>query len=178
MSEYRVTSRYAKSLITLAQEQEVLEEVYADIRSFNDICQANRDFVLMLKNPVIRKEKKDQVIKKLFSGRVSKVTYSFFEIMLKKNREKFLPETAVEFKNQYNVLNKIGMAKVTTVLPLDQTLRDEFKRLVKEFTACKEVELEEITDEALVGGFVLTMGDRQMDESLKGKLKELELKFS
>ena len=178
MSEYRVTSRYAKSLITLAQEQGVLEEVYADIRSFYTICQANRDFVLMLKNPVIRKEKKSQIIQKLFSGRVNKVTYSFFEIMLRKHREKYLPETAVEFKNQYNVLNKIGMAKVTTVLPLDQTLRDEFKRLVKEFTASKEVELEEITDEELVGGFVLTLGDRQMDESLKGKLKELALKFS
>ena len=178
MSQHRVTSRYAKSLITLAQEQGVLEEVYADVRSFTEICQNNRDFTLMLKNPVIRKEKKHQIIKTLFSGRVNKVTYAFYEIMLRKNREKYLPETAIEFKNQYNVLNEIGMAKVTTVFPLDQSLRDEFKRLVKEFTGNKEVELEETIDKALVGGFVLTLGDRQMDESLKGKLKELELKFS
>ena len=178
MSEHRVTSRYAKSLLTLAQDQDVLEEVNTDIRNFAEICKSNRDFTLMLKNPVIRKEKKAQILEELFSQSAHPVTYSFFKIMVRKNREKFLPETAIEFKNQYNNLKEIGMAKVTTVFPLDQSLREEFKRLIKDFTGKKDVELEEETDKDLVGGFVLNLGDKQMDESLKGKLTELKLKFS
>jgi len=159
-------------------EQGMLEEVYQDIIDFTKICKQSRDFTLMLKNPVIRNDKKRQILKELFFNRVNKVTYAFFEIMIRKNRGKYLPETAVAFKHQYNAVHEIGMAKVTTVFPLDEDLRNEFKRLIKSFTGKRQIELEEVTNKDLVGGFVLNLGDRQMDESLKGKLNELKLKFS
>ncbi|UYN88631.1 MAG: F0F1 ATP synthase subunit delta, partial [Cyclobacteriaceae bacterium] len=38
--------------------------------------------------------------------------------------------------------------------------------------------LEEKIDADMIGGFVLTVGDRQVDASLKSKLKALKLKFS
>jgi F-type H+-transporting ATPase subunit delta len=178
MSEYRVTYRYARSLITLAHEQGVLEEVTEDMQKFVEICKSNRDFTLMLKNPVIRKEKKSQILKVLFEERVNQLTYSFFDIIVKKSREKFLPEIAVEYRNQYNDLMEIAMAKVTTVFALDESLREEFNGLIKRLTDKSQVELEENINKDLIGGFVLNLGDRQMDESLRGKLKELELKFS
>jgi F-type H+-transporting ATPase subunit delta len=90
----------------------------------------------------------------------------------------FLPAIADEFHRQYNVLRGISMAKVTTVFPLDETLRNEFKNLIGTYTGATEVELEEVVDDDLIGGYLLKLEGKQVDESLKGKLKELSLKFA
>jgi F-type H+-transporting ATPase subunit delta len=70
------------------------------------------------------------------------------------------------------------MAKVATVFPLDDSLRDEFKHLIGQFTGQRAVELEEEINEELIGGYVLKLDGKQLDESLRGKLNELKLKFS
>ncbi len=178
MSEYRVASRYSKSLITLAQELDILEEVRQDILLFADLCRENRDFVLMLKNPVISNEKKFGVIETLLKDRIHPVTLSFFRIIIQKNREMFLPAIAEELRHQYNALKGISMAKVYTVFPLDETLRQKFKSMVLDYTGKKEVQLQEEVDKDLIGGYLLKVEGKQVDESLKGKLKELTLKFS
>lgn len=178
MSEHRVTTRYAKSLLTLSQDQGVLEKVNEDIRLFSEVCKTTREFTLMLKNPIISQEKKSKVLEEIFEGKIHKITAAFFDIIMRKNREMFLPGIARDFQYQYNVLHGISMAEVTTVFPLDESLRNQFRNLISRITDKPGVELEEETDENLVGGFVLRLGDRQMDQSLKGKLKELELKFS
>lgn len=58
MSEIKVASRYAKSLIDLAQEQDSLEPIKNDIELFIDICQANPTLRAILKNPIISPDKK------------------------------------------------------------------------------------------------------------------------
>ena len=178
MSEYRVSSRYAKSLITLAQEQGILEEVRQDILLFIDVCRKNRDFVMMLKNPVISNDKKNGIIQALFEGRINPITLSFFRIIIQKNREMLLPSIAEELRHQYNDLRGISMAKVSTVFPLDESLREEFKSVVRAYTGKKEVQLQEEVDEDLIGGYLLKVEGKQVDETLRGKLKELSLKFS
>ncbi|HRG11446.1 MAG TPA: F0F1 ATP synthase subunit delta, partial [Cyclobacteriaceae bacterium] len=77
-----------------------------------------------------------------------------------------------------NDFKGIGKASVTTTQPLDAKLRSEIELLVKELSHKKEVELEEKVDKDMIGGFVLNVGDRQIDASVKSKLKALKLKFS
>lgn len=178
MSEYRVASRYAKSLISLAQEQGLLEEVHEDMQLFSGICEENRDFTLMLKNPIISNDIKSKILREIFYGKVNAITSSFFDIITRKNREMLLPAITREFHLQYNIIHKIGMAKVTTVFALDDSLRADFKHLIGQFTGKKEVELEEEIDDQLIGGYVLRLGGKQINESLRSKLKELKLKFS
>ena len=178
MSEYRVASRYAKSLTTLAQEKGILDEIHQDMLSFLNICKENREFVLMLKNPIISNDKKSGILKTLFEGKVHQMTMSFFGIITQKNREMLLPLIAEEFHQQYNAIRGIRMAEVTTVFPLDESLRNEFKNLIASYTGATKVELEEIVDEDLIGGYLLKLEGKQVDESLKGKLKELSLKFA
>ncbi len=106
MADSRVASRYVKSLLSLAVEQGVVEAVHADMQFFNKVCHSNRDFVLMLKSPIIRHEKKKEILNKLFSGRVHALTMSIIEILTKKNREPLLPSIATEFHNAYNVIQR------------------------------------------------------------------------
>jgi len=89
-----------------------------------------------------------------------------------------LVSIAKEFHNAYNVYKGIGKATVVTAVPLDSSLRAEFEKLVKGYSDKKQVELIEKVDPDMIGGFVLNIGDRQIDASIKSKIKTLKLKFS
>lgn len=177
MADLRAASRYVKSLLGLAVEKNALDAVHADMEMFSRICQENRPFVMMLKSPVIRHEKKRAVLEKLFSTRVNPLTMAIVDILTRKNREGLLPAIASEFHNAYNEFKGVGKATLTTTLPIDKTLRDSIEAIVKKLSDKKFVELEEKLDKDLIGGFILNVGDRQIDASVKGKLRAIEMKF-
>ena len=175
--ENRASHRYAKALIELASEKGVLEEVHSDMLAFSQICQQNRDFELMLKSPIVQHYKKMSILESLFKGKVHPVSFSIFEIITRKNREELLPEIAESFHQQYNDSKNIQTAQVTTTFALDETQRTHFRKMVEHATG-KQVELHEKIDPSLIGGYVLQIGDRQADESVKNQLRKLKLEFS
>lgn len=178
MADIRVASRYVKSLLGLAVEQGVLEQVNADMQLFAKVCDENRAFALMLKSPVIRHDKKKEILNKLFQGKVNKLTMTILDIITTKNREPLLPAIAKEFHNAYNLYKGIGKASVTTAVPLDSKLRSEIEEIVKKLNGKKDIELVEKIDQSIIGGFVLNVGDKQIDASIESKLKGLKFKFS
>ncbi len=178
MADLRVASRYVKSLLGLAVEQGVLEQVHQDMLLFSKVCDENHDFLSMLRSPVIRHEKKREVLDRIFSAKVNKLTMAIIDILTKKNREPLLPTIAKEFHNAYNQFNGIGKAYVTTTISMDSQLRSEIESIVKKLSAKSSVELHEKVDSSLIGGFILNVGDQQIDASIKSKLKALSLRFS
>lgn len=174
--ESRAAHRYAKALLELAQEQGVLEQVNQDLLLFKQVCDENRGVFLMLQSPVVPHYRKMNVLREIFQQRVHPVTYSIFEIITRKNREKILYAVAVSFHEQYNVQKNIQVAHVITTFPLDEPMRNQFLRLTEETTG-KKIELEEKVDPNLIGGYILRVGDRQIDESIKGKLQKLQYDF-
>lgn len=178
MADLRAASRYVKSLLGLAVEQNALEQVHADMQLFAKVCEENRPFELLLRNPIIKHDKKRAILEQIFKGKVSPLTMSIFDIITRKNREPLLPAIASEFHNAYNDYKGIGKAVITTAVPIDAKLKAEFEKIVKELSDKKQVELIEEVDKDMIGGFVLEVGDRQIDASIKNKLKALKVKFS
>lgn len=177
MASARVASRYVKSLLGLAVEKNALEEVHADMLSFSRTCDQNMQFVLMLRSPIIRHEKKKAVMEKMFKGRVHPLTMAFIDILTRKYREPLLPLIASEFHVAYNEFKGIGKASVTTAVGIDAALRTEVERMVRTLSQRTTIELDEKVDASLIGGFVLNVGDRQIDASIKNKLKSLKVKL-
>jgi F-type H+-transporting ATPase subunit delta len=178
MVDSRATSRYVKSLLSLAVERNGLEAVHADMLMFSKVVEENRPFELMLKNPIIKHEKKRDILEKVFAGRVHPLTMAIFDILTRKNREPLLPAIAKEFHTAYNIHKGIGKATITSAVPLDAELRSEFENIVKKLSTTDKVELIEKVDKDIIGGFVLNVGDRQVDASIKNKLKALKVEFS
>lgn len=177
MSVHRIAHRYAKPLLELAEEHKVLKAVHTDMADFAKLCADNREFLLMLKSPVIPHLKKGEILHKIFDGKVNKLTLAIFDIITRKNREIYLAEIADEFVLLYK--QKMGMldCTVTTTFPLDSKLRSSFQKMVKDVTG-KEAILTEEVDKDILGGYVLRMGDRQLDASVSAALKEIKLKFN
>lgn len=178
MVDSKAVSRYVKSLLGLAIEQKVLEEVHKDMLLFAKVVAENHNFALMLRSPVIAHDKKNDILAKIFKGKVNGLTMAFFDIITRKNREPLLPGIAREFHNAYNEHKGITKATVTSAVPLDSKLRSDFENLVRKYGEKKDVELVEKVDPEMIGGFVLNVGDRQIDASIKNKIKALKVKFS
>ncbi|MCE6991591.1 ATP synthase F1 subunit delta [Dyadobacter sp. CY323] len=177
MSVSIVAARYAKSLIDLAKEQNVLEAVYQDMLLFKDTADSNRGLMLALKSPVVRHEKKAGILKSLFEARVNPISFAIFLIISRKNRESILDEIAAEFIKAYNLNQGIQKATVVTTTPLTEELRQQFNEMVVSATG-KKVQLAEKIDPNLIGGYVLTIEDRQVDASLRSRLNELKLQLT
>jgi F-type H+-transporting ATPase subunit delta len=177
MSYAGAASRYVKSLLDLAVEKGVLEEVHNDMQMFSGICSSNREFALMLKNPIIRHDKKRDILEAIFKGKVNPLTMAILDILTRKNREPILPAIATEFHRAYNVHMGIEAATITTAVPLDNELREEIISIVKKIGAKDSVELVEKIDSEMIGGFVLNIRDKQVDASIKNRLKALKLQF-
>ncbi|MCK8491167.1 ATP synthase F1 subunit delta [Spirosoma sp. RP8] len=177
MAVATVAARYAKSLLDLAQEQGITETLYKDMQLFKQTVDQSRPLLLMLKNPIVRSEKKTAVLKAAFEERLNPVTMSFLQIITKKNREPIMDAIAEEFIRQYDRLKGVERASIITTVPLTDALREQFKAMVLKTTGGKLVELEERIDPKLIGGYILRVGDQQIDGSIRNQLNELRLQF-
>jgi F-type H+-transporting ATPase subunit delta len=178
MADGKAVSRYVKSLLNLAVERGVLDEVHADMQAFEKVLNENRPLLVALRSPIIKHDKKKNVLEALFRGRFNDLTLSFFRIITEKNRERILPMMAAEFHNAYNEHQGIGKASVVTAVPLPDDLRQEVVSLAKKMVGRSRVELKEKVDPEIIGGFILNAGSQQIDSSIRHQLKVLQLNFS
>lgn len=176
MSEIQVASRYAKSLIDLAEEQNALDAIKDDITSFVAVLRSNTQLQAILKNPIIGPDKKQAILGELFSKSFHQVVMAFFNIVVSKGRSEILYATAKEFLQEYNRRKGIIKATVTSASPLTDESWNELVQIVTEATG-KEVVLENTVNQDLIGGFVLKVGDRQFDASIASSLAKLKKEF-
>jgi F-type H+-transporting ATPase subunit delta len=176
MKETRVAIRYAKSLLSLAKEQGVLEEVKNDMDLVSQTCADNKDFELLLKSPIVKGDKKLAILNAVLENQVNQMTLAFVEIITKKGRESVLAEIAESFINQYRSDKNITTALIKTAVPMTDELRTQIQELIKQ-SAKGEVELVEEVDAELVGGFVLRISDQQVNTSIQNQLHKLKREF-
>ncbi|REJ80910.1 MAG: ATP synthase F1 subunit delta [Bacteroidetes bacterium] len=177
MIETQVAKRYAKSLLDLAKEKGNIDDVNRDMQLFSSTCANSRELSLLLSNPIIKSDTKLEVLRKLFSEKMNKLSIAFFEIVTKKGREKYLENIAKEYSEQFKLFKGIRTAEITTAIGLDENLRAAVYKLVRENTN-SDVELNEKVDRNLIGGFILRMGDKQYDASISSELRKLAREFS
>ncbi len=174
MSEIKVAIRYAKSLLEESVKRSKEETIKSDIDLFTETVKSSRDLRIVLSNPIIGFDKKSEVLKKVFKGKVDDLTLNFFQLVCKKGRAANLSTIAKEFEAQYNAYKNINKASITTAIELDDSLKIQFAKIIEEGFG-KKVDLSEKVDEDLIGGFILRMNDRQIDESIRQKLNQLKL---
>jgi F-type H+-transporting ATPase subunit delta len=172
-----LAGRYAKSLLTLAIEQNQLESAYSDMQFLQAVSKANREFVVVLKSPIIRPEKKEAIIDGVTKGHVSELTSSFIKLLIRKGRETNLPEITKAFIEQYKEHEQIHTIKLITASPVSEEVKQDIVNRVKSQANIKNIELDSSVDEDLIGGFVLQMGDQLVDASIAYDLNVIRKQF-
>lgn len=169
-----VASRYAKSLIDLAVENKQLEETRKDVQLIKQVCDQNHEFIVLLNSPVVKTDKKLEIFNSIFGGKVSKLTLSFLNLLATKRREAYIPEIATAFDEQFKAKKNITTAVITTATGLDAKVKTQVLEIVKKQAGSGEVELVEKVDASILGGFVLSIADKQLDQSVKRNLNDLK----
>ncbi|ASU32860.1 ATP synthase F1 subunit delta [Mucilaginibacter xinganensis] len=177
MSELTVAARYAKSIIDLAREQNLVEPVKGDMELFLRTLKANPELRAVLANPIVSHSKKVKILEEIFASKVNKVTLAFFKLMVNKGRGEVLYTTAGEYVNLYDIKNNIIHASVVSATALSEANK---QTMIADIIAATggTVKLETKVDANLIGGFVLTVGDRQIDTSIASDLHKLKKEFA
>lgn len=173
-----VAYRYARSLMELAQEKGVLAGVHEDMRLVADACAANRDLVLLLKSPVVKADTKEKILHKVFVGKVGQLTATFMDILVRKGRERLLPDVAHAFSSLYKVYKGIVIAEVGSAVPLSDSVRAKVRALAVKQHPGKTIELVEKVDAELIGGVSVRIGDELYDGTVSRRLNDLRRNFS
>lgn len=177
MSALRLSTRYAKAIISLAQEQNKLDVIYKDMEFLTESIAAVRELELVFKSPVIKSDKKQKIFNEIFSGKIDKLTENFIEIMTRKGREAYLVDVAKAYISQYNDINKITPVIIKSATGLGDEIVDELLSKLRELTKLEKTTVEQEVDPSLIGGFVLRYEDKLYDASLSGKINDIKLLF-
>lgn len=169
----RIATIYAKSLLQLATAQEILLRVHADMQGIVQTCADSPDLLTVLKCPTFQHDQKDALLQALFQDKVHPLTSKFLSLVVHKQRAVLLPTIARVFLAQYNRQQGIQTAHVATSAPLSDTVIQQLQNLVQQIAPCQEVALTQHIDPTLVGGYVLQVEDKRLDQSLRRKLKTL-----
>ncbi len=173
----RLAGRYAKSLIDLSIERGELENVYNDMQYLQAISTGNRDFVNILRSPVISSDKKQSILESVTQGKIGELTTLFNRLLVRKGREANLPEIAKAFIEQYKEKRQIHGVRLTTAAPISDSVKQDIVEKVKTQTGIKNIELTALVDEDLIGGFVLQVGDTLIDASISYDLNAIKKQF-
>ena len=177
MPNPRLATRYAKSLIDLANEKGQLEAVYKDMKYLQAVCKKSRDFVVLLRSPVIKPGKKIAIAEAVTKGNISEITAAFNRLLINKGRESNLPEIINSFVDQYNRQNGIHTVKLTTAIPVSDEVKNHIIGRVKSQTKISNIQVESAVDEEILGGFLLEMDDILIDASIAHDLKKVKAQF-
>lgn len=177
MSNPKIADRYAKSLIDLSSERNQLDLVRTDMLYIQALCKASREFLNMLRSPIIKADQKEKILVAVINEKVSELTAVFSNLLVRKGRERDLPEIANAFISQYNALKGIHQVKLTTAVPVSEELRKSIEANVQKANNFTTVELETAVNEKLIGGFVLAFNNKQVDASIAFDLREIKKQF-
>ena len=175
MAGTRAAIRYAKALLSLAQDQKVAEAVNEDMVLIKDTVTQNKDLRAVLRSPVIKPSVKKATVKEIFVN-THTVTQGLVDLLVNNNRIDQLGEVAQKYIALFELQKGKETAVVTTAVPLSAELEAKILKKVKELTG-SDVTLENKIDESIIGGFILRVGDLQYNTSIAGKLNNLKREF-
>ena len=177
MPNPRLATRYAKSILDLAVERGQLEQVYSDMLYLQQLTKMSRDFLNLLRSPVVPTDKKLAVVETVTGKNISELTSGFTKLLINKGREGELPEVITAFVNQYKAKKGIYIVKLTTAIPVSEDLKNSIINQVKQTSDMKNIELESKVDPGIIGGFVLQAGDKLIDASISYDLQTISRQF-
>jgi F-type H+-transporting ATPase subunit delta len=176
MKNSRLYSRYAKALFDLASEQNLTEKVFADMQLVHHTIETNRSLALMLQSPIIKIDKKKNILKEIFSNSISELTQKYLDIISSKRRDSSIMGIASGYLDLYDEFKGIKKVVLRTAFAMKEADKERIKQLLKTQTGFT-IELKEIIEPGLIGGFILTLDDKQYDASLLKQIKQLHKQF-
>lgn len=172
MKSAKSAARYAKALLELAIEKNSLTAVESNVNAIIRAGEETGDFSMFLNSPLITGTKKLSILTTLFSD-FENVTMDFLALVTKNGRESQIIAIAQSFNAQLKDHRGIIPVSIVSARKLEEATRKKIVAQIQK-TVSGTLELTESVDESLIGGFIVRMGDKQIDASVLNQLARLK----
>lgn len=176
MTGSRAAIRYAKAILEMAQASGTAGQVSEDMALIASTIKDNKELNDFINNPTIKGEIKESALKEVFAG-AQNLTQGLFQLLRENKRFDIVAQIATQYNTQFDVINGIEVATVTTALPLTAELETKVLDKIKEFSD-KKITIKNIVDPAIIGGFIIRIGDKQFNASIASRLLTLKRELS
>ncbi|MCE2698751.1 MAG: ATP synthase F1 subunit delta [Nostocales cyanobacterium LE14-WE4] len=173
-----VSQPYAQALLSIAQSQNLTEEVGGDARTFIGLLTGSQELTSFLSNPFVKPENKKNVLKQLLGEGVNLCLRNFLLLLVDRRRIAFLEPILQQYLVLLRQLNQTVLAEITSAVPLTQTQLQAITEKVITITKARQVELATKIDSDLIGGVIIKVGSQVIDASLRGQIRRLSLRLS
>lgn len=174
MSDSAIGIRYAKALLNIAAEQQLVESYADELANVASVLKSEDLLRLLLDSPTFPLEKKTAIMADL--GDLMKLSEGmkvFLSLLLEKDRISYVAQINTNYRKLADALSGVVRAKVTSAKALTKARSEALKQGLEKQTG-KQVVLSVETDETLIGGLQAEMGGKLFDGSVKTQLKRIE----
>ncbi|MFW6055124.1 MAG: ATP synthase F1 subunit delta [Thermodesulfobacteriota bacterium] len=176
MKEQVIAKRYARALFALGQEQgdKELDRYGRELSQLASVIEASPHLLKIFKNPIIKTGDKKEILQKIMHKlELSRTIQSFCLFLADKERLGNFPDIQHTYSALLDVRSGILRGKLITAIELAKARQDKVKKQLEGQLSQKLV-LEYESDEDILGGLVLKVGDRVYDASLRAQLDQLK----
>lgn len=173
MNRSVLNNRYAKALLSLAEDNNILDRSYSDLKLIFEFFSLQKELKIILKSPVVRIGRKQAVIRHLFEHKLHPLVLNYMLIIVRKQRGHLLEGISGAYLKVYKQYLGIETVRITTAAPLDDKLREKALLAARELTPY-DIEFEEHVEPDIIGGFILDLGDKQYNASVSYRLARMK----
>lgn len=177
MGSKKTARRYTLALYQAASDENKTNELCEDFKGILFLIKSSADFRTFLISPVITPERKWEILKQVFSGKLQRLTENFLEVLCAKNRINILHVICEDFLDLVNEKKGIVKANVKTALEISDEQKKSIENILKKLSQ-REVSAEYKIDPEIIGGFIAQIDDRIIDASIKRQLELLKEKLT
>ena len=172
MGDEVLFNRYAIALLEIAIEQNKTEEFRKEVKILKNIFQNSPEFCEILCDVNIDLAKKYSMIDKILAS-VNSDILSFVKVIIKNNRAHYLYKIFKETLYRFDDYLEIQEGKLILSKEMNEKEKEKIIKSIEKNEGDK-LELEEVIDPSILGGFIVTLKDNVYDASLKTKLQNLK----
>lgn len=160
---------YGKSLYDLAAEENVQDEIMADMEEVQELFNENPDYIRLLSEPEISKKERISLLDEAFKGQIQVYLLNFLKVLTEKNLLQQYSSCRKTYRKLYNEANGIAEAHVVSAVELNE---DEKERLLSklEKKSGKKVVMTTKIDPDILGGLQVELEGTLYDGSVKGRM--------
>ncbi len=172
MRDTKIAHRYAMALFRVALKSDTLDFTAIDLNQLRSFASAHKDFLGFLKSPSIRDDDKMNLLRTLFTTRLSPQVLSFLELLLHKHRIDLFPEIVAEFDRIVEEHYGLIRAKVVSAVHLGEDVKNALKVKLEKISG-KKIEIIHKIDRSIIGGMIIYLHNQVIDRSIRHQLDQL-----
>jgi len=172
----KVAKRYAQGLLEFTQEAGTTSSVLNEMQDLVKTIEGSKDLKNFFSSPIIDVKKKVSVAGEIFKS-FSPVVKNLIQLVIKHGRESQLQNIAQQYINKVEDLKGVQRITLTTAQPLSQSNIDNILKSTNLVNHNNQFDVKTIINPEILGGYILRVGDQQVDTSVRSKLNNLKKEF-